>query len=99
MRTLLKAARKKKPGLTQVKLSRMLGMYKTFVCKYETGERRLDVVEFNWIASKLDLDPSGAVREIGTSYGDDDVKQTPVDEVPQREKKKRQPVRKRKSSK
>ncbi|OXM72992.1 MULTISPECIES: helix-turn-helix domain-containing protein [Amycolatopsis] len=40
-------------GLTQVQVSERLGVPQSFVSKYETGERRLDVVELRHIATAL----------------------------------------------
>lgn len=51
-------------GLTQVQLATMLGKRQQFVSKYESGERRLDVVEFVDIGRALGLDVSAAVQEI-----------------------------------
>jgi len=68
MMELLIAARNK-AGLTQEQLAERLDKPQSFVSKYETGERRLDVIEFIWIARELDFDPARAVREIAASYG------------------------------
>jgi len=67
---LLTAARSK-AGLTQQELADRLGRPQSFVAKYETGERRLDVVEFISISRALGLDPARAVREIGAKYDKD----------------------------
>jgi transcriptional regulator with XRE-family HTH domain len=67
MMELLVAARDK-AGLTQIQLAERLGKPQSFVSKYETGERLLDVIEFIWIARKLDFDPARAVREIAAIY-------------------------------
>ncbi|GAB3569937.1 helix-turn-helix transcriptional regulator [Amycolatopsis endophytica] len=40
-------------GLTQVQVAERLGVPQSFVSKYETGERRLDVVELRHIATAL----------------------------------------------
>lgn len=40
-------------GMTQVQLSESLGMPQSFVSKYETGERRLDVVELRQVCKSL----------------------------------------------
>jgi transcriptional regulator with XRE-family HTH domain len=56
LRELLVAARDKS-GLTQQKLAKQLGKPQSFVAKYEGGERRLDVVEFVFIARELGADP------------------------------------------
>jgi transcriptional regulator with XRE-family HTH domain len=41
-------------GLTQVQVAERLGVPQSFVSKYESGERRLDVVELNHVAVALD---------------------------------------------
>lgn len=51
----LTAARKQK-GLSQEGLAKILGRHQQFVSRYETGERRLDVVEFIDIGRALDFD-------------------------------------------
>ncbi|MFA7368925.1 MAG: helix-turn-helix transcriptional regulator [Kiritimatiellales bacterium] len=51
-RGLLRELRTEK-GLTQVQLSESLGMPQSFVSKYETGERRLDMVEVRAVCSSL----------------------------------------------
>ena len=67
MMELLVAARDK-AGLTQVQLAERLGKPQSFISKYETGERLLDVIEFIWFARELDFDPARAVREIAAIY-------------------------------
>jgi transcriptional regulator with XRE-family HTH domain len=73
---LLKKARKEQ-GLTQQELAIRLKRKQSFVTKYETGERRLDVIEFLEIAGALAQDPAELLTEIakvpkrgGTSVGD-----------------------------
>ena len=63
LRTLLKAARKK-AGLTQDELTERMGAYKTFVSKYERGERQLDVIEFLAVAEALKLDPKVLIEQV-----------------------------------
>lgn len=60
MRAILIEGRKE-TGLGQVELSRMLGMYKNFVWKYEHRERTIKAREFVRIARVLGIDPSIAV--------------------------------------
>jgi transcriptional regulator with XRE-family HTH domain len=43
--------------LSQQELAKRLGRHQQFVSRYETGERRLDVVEFVDIARVLGCDP------------------------------------------
>jgi len=52
LRDLLRELRTEK-GLTQVQLSETLGMPQSFVSKYETGERRLDVIELREVCQAL----------------------------------------------
>jgi len=40
-------------GLTQVQVAARLGVPQSFVSKYESGERRLDVVELGHVAGAL----------------------------------------------
>ena len=42
-------------GLTQTQLAEKLGEYQSFVARLESGQRRIDVVEFLDLAAKLDL--------------------------------------------
>ncbi|MEO8659144.1 MAG: helix-turn-helix transcriptional regulator [Bryobacteraceae bacterium] len=44
-------------GLTQQQLSAKLKRPQSFVSKYERGERRLDVIEFQSVALALGVDP------------------------------------------
>ena len=44
-------------GLTQSQMATKLKTHQQFVSRYETGERRLDIVEFYDIARSLGLDP------------------------------------------
>jgi transcriptional regulator with XRE-family HTH domain len=57
-----------KADITQADLSARLKRPQSFVSKYERGERRLDVVEFGYVASAIGFDPvkflSGFYREI-----------------------------------
>jgi len=53
-----------KAGLTQEKLAKRLGKPQSFVAKYEGGERRLDVLEFLWIARAIGADPTRILRAL-----------------------------------
>jgi len=44
-------------GLTQTDLASKLGEYQSFVARLESGQRRVDVVEFLKLASVLNFDP------------------------------------------
>jgi len=52
-------------GLTQRDLAKKLRQVRSFVAKYETGERRLDVIEFLDIAKALDVDPCEVINKLG----------------------------------
>lgn len=52
-------------GLTQQELAKRVGKkHQSFVSKYESGERRLDVVEFVTICRALGLRPERILRKI-----------------------------------
>jgi transcriptional regulator with XRE-family HTH domain len=42
-------------GLTQVEVAKRLDVPQSFVSKYETGERRLDVIELRHVAEAIGL--------------------------------------------
>ena len=50
-------AERKRRNLSQEELAARLGRQQHFISRYETGERRLDVIEFADIADSLGLDP------------------------------------------
>lgn len=54
----LLVAMRQKAGLTQRDLAKKLGREHSFVWRIETGERRLDVIEFYWICQALGQDAS-----------------------------------------
>ena len=51
-------------GISQEKLAERLERRQQFVSKYESGERRLDIVEFADIARALNLDGIKLLTEI-----------------------------------
>jgi transcriptional regulator with XRE-family HTH domain len=55
---------RKKAGLTQAQLAERLDRPQSFVAKYESGERRLDVVELLTIAQAIETDPLRMVRSV-----------------------------------
>ena len=59
----LKKARKEN-GITQAQLAEALGKPQSFIAKVESGERRLDVVEFVHLARLVSLDPEILIRVI-----------------------------------
>jgi transcriptional regulator with XRE-family HTH domain len=45
-------------GMTQTEFARRLGEYQSFVGRLESGQRRVDVVEFIELAEALGFDPA-----------------------------------------
>jgi transcriptional regulator with XRE-family HTH domain len=60
LRALLQAAREK-TGLTQAEVAAKLGRPQSFVSKYESGERHLDVVEFIEVCQALGAEPKAII--------------------------------------
>ncbi|MFA5891030.1 MAG: helix-turn-helix transcriptional regulator [Actinomycetota bacterium] len=52
------------PGLTQPELARRIGRPQSFVSKYESGERRLDILELRQICQALGLSLTTLVRRL-----------------------------------
>ena len=55
---------RRQQGMTQTDLAKALGHHQQFVSRFETGERRLDVVEWIDIARCLGLDPAAAALDV-----------------------------------
>jgi transcriptional regulator with XRE-family HTH domain len=62
-RELLAEARKA-AGLTQIELADRLKRPQSFISKYESGERRLDVIEFLDVAAALNLDVAALIHDL-----------------------------------
>lgn len=56
-------------GMTQVQVATKLGKPQSYVSKYESGDRRLDVTEFVQIADLLSLDISGFLDQYRAKAG------------------------------
>lgn len=54
-------------GLTQAELAEKLGEYQSFVARLESGQRRVDVVEFLELAEVLGFDVRGAMKRIAAA--------------------------------
>jgi transcriptional regulator with XRE-family HTH domain len=61
------AAVRRNANMTQVELAARLGKPQSLVSEYESGRRRVDVVEFVLIARTLGADPVGTFAEIARS--------------------------------
>jgi transcriptional regulator with XRE-family HTH domain len=51
-------------GMTQADLAARLGQYQSFVARLESGQRRVDVVEFIELAEMLGFDPAKAISAL-----------------------------------
>lgn len=51
-------------GMTQTEFAERIGEYQSFVARLESGQRRVDVVEFILFSEVLDFDPARAVNAI-----------------------------------
>lgn len=56
-------------GITQVDLALKLDKPQSFVSKYETGERRLDVLEFAEVCDALSIDAADFLRDFLAGVG------------------------------
>ncbi len=50
--------------MTQGQLATKLGEYQSFVARLESGQRRIDVVEYLALAEILGFDPARALSEL-----------------------------------
>ena len=62
-RLLLVAARKN-ARISQAQLADKLSRPQSFVSKYERGERRLDVIEFEQVAHALEIEPIRFLKKL-----------------------------------
>ena len=51
-------------GMTQSDLATRLGAYQSLVARLESGQRRVDVVEFIALAEILGFDPAAAIDDL-----------------------------------
>jgi len=57
-------AKREAAGMTQADLAARLGEYQSFVARLESGQRRVDVVEFLELAETLGFDPAKAISAL-----------------------------------
>lgn len=51
-------------GLTQTQVARRLGRHQSFVANFESGQRRIDVVELFDLADAIGFEPEKLIRRI-----------------------------------
>jgi transcriptional regulator with XRE-family HTH domain len=61
-------AKREAAGMTQTQLADKLGEYQSFVARLESGQRRVDVVEFLELAAILDFDAPKAIVQLSKSH-------------------------------
>jgi transcriptional regulator with XRE-family HTH domain len=61
-------AKREAVNLTQADLAEQLGEYQSFVARLESGQRRVDVVEFIRIAEVLKFNPAKAVSLLQSKH-------------------------------
>ena len=71
-RLLLIEARKR-AGITQVELAKILQRPQSFIAKYENGERRLDVAEYIFIARCLGSDPYVLLQRAENDHSSENI--------------------------
>ena len=55
-------AKREAAGMTQAELAERLGEYQSFVARMESGQRRIDVVEFLEVALILGFDAANEIK-------------------------------------
>ncbi|CAM5741892.1 helix-turn-helix transcriptional regulator [Mycolicibacterium aubagnense] len=60
---------RREAGLTQVEVAERLDVPQSFVSKYESGERRLDVIELKHVAEALGKTLADLVARLGNNTG------------------------------
>ncbi len=58
------AAMRQAAQLSQRELARRLDVPHTWVAKVESGERRIDLIEYAWFCAQCGVDPVTAAREV-----------------------------------
>jgi len=60
---------REKNGLTMRQAGALIGKPHSFIGKTESGQRRLDVVEFVWYCNRLGFDPAEGIEVLMDSDG------------------------------
>ena len=69
LQNLLRSIRKE-AGMSQQELADRLRRPQSFVSKYESGERRLDIIELLEICDVVDMDLGDFIRRLRTTMGE-----------------------------
>lgn len=56
--------KRKKAGLTQTEVAKRLKRYQSFIATVESGQRRIDVIEFLDLADAIGFDPRDAIKQL-----------------------------------
>lgn len=57
-------AKREAKGMTQTDLAEKLGQYQSFVARIESGQRRIDVIEYLDIAEAIGVDPKRVLLKL-----------------------------------
>ncbi|MCG9106348.1 helix-turn-helix transcriptional regulator [Laribacter hongkongensis] len=60
-------------NLTQQEVASRLGKPQSYISKYESGERRLDVVEFLAVCEALEVKPMAILKRLGIDDDEEDI--------------------------
>jgi transcriptional regulator with XRE-family HTH domain len=55
-------------ALTQEELAARLGRPQSYIAKYETGDRRLDVVEFLEVCASIGIEPASVLDAVQEAF-------------------------------
>jgi transcriptional regulator with XRE-family HTH domain len=67
--TLLRKFRKDK-GIRQVELAQKLGVPQSFISKYESGDRRLDILELRQVCDAIGISLQKFIQELENSLNE-----------------------------
>lgn len=56
--------RRKRAGLTQADVAKRLKQYQSYVARVESGQRRIDVIEFIDLSEAIGFNPAEVIRRI-----------------------------------
>lgn len=59
--------RRKRAGLTQADVAKRLRQYQSYVARIESGQRRIDVIEFIDLSEAIGFNPADVMRRIAAA--------------------------------